>query len=373
MQTVLLIVNSPKFFLSHWLGIALASRAMNMDIQIATRYEDGEIEKIESYGFKVHIIPLSRSGLNFISEFYLLLKLIKIIRQVRPSTVHLITIKPVIYGGIASRICRIPNVVAAVTGLGYVFLNKGKSSVLLRSIVKFLYKISLSYRKVTVVFENNEDRSNFIILGIIKEKRCVVVDGAGVDLNSYPHLPDPPKPVKIIFASRLLKDKGILELLESIEACMTLNVEAEFVIAGDLDSENPASLTEEECHSMQRLENLRYLGYRNDIPKLFSESHVVVLPSYREGLPKVLIEAAACGRAVITTDVPGCKHAIVPNVTGLLVEVRNSTSLTNAIINLVNDDAKRIRFGMAARKLAEEKYSLERISEKYVGLYAGNA
>lgn len=369
MQTVLLIVNSPKFFLSHWLGIALASKAKNLDIQIATRSEDNEIEKIESYGFKVHIIPLSRSGLNLISEFYLILKLINIIRQIKPTTVHLITIKPVIYGGIAARICRTPNVIAAVTGLGYVFLNNNKSSVLLKTIVKFLYRVSLAYKRVTVVFENIEDRFNFISLGIINEDKCVVIDGAGVDLSSYPHLPEPPKPIKFIFASRLLKDKGVLELLESIKACESLNIEAKFIIAGDVDPENPASLTEEECHSMQKLHNLQYLGYRNDIPKLFSESHVVILPSYREGLPKVLIEAAACGRAVITTDAPGCKHVILPNVTGLLVEARNSTSLTNAIIKLVNEDVTRVRLGVAGRELAEEKYSLERISEKYTSLY----
>lgn len=369
MKTLLLVVNSPKFFLSHWLGIAVISKEQGFDVQIATAYLDEEIQKIESYGFKVHCIPLSRSGMNLFSEIHLIKKLVKLFRIVGPDIVHLITIKPVIYGGIAARFCGIKNVVAAVTGLGYVFLNTNPSSIILRSIVSFLYKISLSNKKTSVVFENKEDMLNFVTLGLVDKKKCAVINGAGVDLTYYAHLPEPPPPINVIFASRLLRDKGILEFLEATQICFSLDQNISFTIAGDIDPDNPASLTAEEVQLFSQHRNVVFLGFRDDIANLFSASHIVVLPSYREGLPKVLIEAAACGRAVITTDVAGCRHVIIPNITGLLVQPRNAYDLANAIFKLSKDHIMRVQFGIAGRKLAEDKFSLAEVSRMYIHLY----
>ncbi len=369
MNTILLVVNSPKFFLSHWLGIALISKQQGFDIQIATAYLDSETQKIESYGFKVHYIPLSRSGMNLISEINLIRKLFKLFRTINPDIVHLITIKPVIYGGLVARFCGIKKVIAAVTGLGYVFLNTNRSGIILRSVVSFLYTISLSNKRISVVFENKEDMLNFVNLGLVKEKKCVVINGAGVDLTQYTHLPEPPLPIRVIFASRLLKDKGIFEFLEAAQICLSLNKDINFTIAGNIDPDNPASLTTEEVLLFSQRKNVKFLGFRDDIANLFSASHIVVLPSYREGLPKVLIEAAACGRAVITTDVAGCRHVIIPNVTGLLVQPRNASDLANAIFKLSEDNIMRVQFGIAGRKLAEDKFSLEEVSRMYINLY----
>lgn len=278
----------------------------------------------------------------------------RLLWRIRPDILHLVTIKPVIYGGIAARIAPVKGVVAAVSGLGYVFIAFGFKAALLRGVVSYLYRIALGKENLSVIFQNPDDRKVFTGLRLLDVDKAVLIRGSGVDLDVYPYIPEPPSAVPVVcLAARLLRDKGVVEFAEAAAILKERGVKADFQLIGSVDSGNPASVTEEEIAVWRDRGLVEVLGHRNDVASLFANAHIVTLPSYREGLPKVLIEAAACGRAVVTTDVPGCRDAIDPNVTGLLVPARDAVALADALQSLIDDPALRKRMGAAGRSLAE--------------------
>ncbi|OBP15334.1 hypothetical protein A5320_08195 [Rheinheimera sp. SA_1] len=368
MKKVLIVVNIPKFFISHWLNIALTAQTAGYQVHVATM--DGpEIDQIKAVGLIHHLIPLNRSGRNLYQELTSLWALCRLFRILKPELVHLITIKPVIYGGIAARVTGVRAVLSAVTGLGYVFINQqGKTSGLKR-LVSGMYRYVFGHPNIRVLFENEADCHNFCQSGIVQPDKTVVVHGAGVDLEKFDVLPEPHGRIRVVFAARLLKDKGVVEFLSAAAKLAHLD-HVDFILAGDTDHDNPASLSENELMDIKSTGKVQVLGYCHDIANLFKSSHIIVLPSYREGLPKVLIEAAACGRAVITSDVPGCRHVIVAGQTGLLVPVKNADALAEAIVTLVADDTMRRQFGLAGRQLAESRYGQNQIGHIYMELYS---
>jgi len=367
MKKVLIVVNIPKFFLSHWLNIALMAKARGYQVHIATVMGD-EVAQIEAAGLIHHSIPLSRSGKNLMSELVSLWTMIRLFQKLKPDLVHLITIKPVIYGGIAARLAGVKAVLSAVTGLGYVFINQQGKTSGLKKLVSAMYRYVFGHKNIRVLFENESDRQNFCDNGIVQAEKTVVVNGAGVDLQQFSSVPEPAGKIRVVFAARLLKDKGVLEFLSAAEQLRSLpNIE--FVLAGDTDPDNLASISDAELEQIKLEGHVTVLGFCDDIAGLFQSSHIVVLPSYREGLPKVLIEAAACGRAVITSNVPGCRHVIVDNKTGLLVPVKNADALAQAIAELATNPAKRQQFGAAGRLFAEERYGQQQIGDTYMQLY----
>jgi glycosyltransferase involved in cell wall biosynthesis len=367
MKKILIVVNIPKFFVSHWLDTAHAAKAEGYEVHIATS-AGADVAIIKNAGFIHHTIALERSSKNIIKEFKCIFDLIKLFRNVQPDLVHLITIKPVIYGGIAAKFSGVGAILSAVTGLGYVFINTSSKKFTLAQIVRRLYKSAFSHKNIKVVFENEADQETFVTAGLIPNARTTVIHGAGVRLQEYKHVQEPDDNLTITFAARLLKDKGIIEFLEASNTVKAVR-QVKFRVVGDIDPDNPASITQQELDIFKSVYDVEFCGFRTDIAKIFSESNIVVLPSYREGLPKVLIEAASCGRAVITTDVPGCRHVILPDQTGLLVPVRDSKSLAEAIIKLVDDAELRKRMGTNGRKLAEEKFADTHIAKSYMNSY----
>lgn len=368
-MSILYIVNEPWFFLSHRLPIALAAKAQGYTVHVATRA--GETAKeITALGFIHHEIPLSRSGSSLFGELGSLLAIWKLLRQVKPDVLHLVTIKPVLYGGIAARFAPVNKVVAAVSGLGTLFLAQGAKAELKRKLGGFLYRFALRSKKTTVIFQNPDDRQLLLDLKAVKTKQTVLIRGSGVDLSMHLFFPEDiaSKPV-VTFAARLLFDKGLAEYVAAIELLNSKGVEANYQIVGDIDQGNPTSATAQDIELWRAIPNLSVLGYQKDMAAVFRSSNLVVLPSYREGLPKVLIEAAACGRAVITTDVPGCRDAIEENKTGLLVPVKNAQALARAIEKLVTDSALRVRMGTAGRQLAEDEFSIEQVIEQHLSIY----
>ncbi|WP_158457650.1 glycosyltransferase family 4 protein [Pseudomonas fluorescens] len=368
--TFLMIVNDPAFFISHRLAVAEGVRKAGYKVHIASMNGDA-VKAVEAKGFVHHVLPLSRSGSNPIRELIALFSIWRLLWRTRPDILHLVTIKPVIYGGIAARMAPVKGVVAAVSGLGFIFLLQGFKAALLRKVICFFYRRALGKKNLRVIFQNSDDRNLLTGLGVLKPVKVELIRGSGVDLDQYPYCPEPEAPIPIVcLAARLLRDKGVLEFVEAATILRGRGVKARFQLIGAIDPGNPATITEAEVAVWREAGHIEILGHRNDIAALFASAHVVTLPSYREGLPKVLLEAAACGRAVVTTDVPGCRDAIDPDVTGLLVPVRNAVALADGLQLLISDAGLRQRMGAAGRMLAEREFNLEKVVQQHLDIYS---
>lgn len=368
-RCLLFVVNNPAFFMSHRVPVALAAQRAGYDVHVATM--DGPaVADIQALGMTHHPIPMTRSGKHPLQELGTLLALIRLFRRLRPKVVHLVTIKPVLYGGIAARIARVPGMVAAISGLGFVFLSNSLKMRLVRSVVARLYRLALGHPNSRVIFQNASDRDLLKSLGAVRDGQVVIIRGAGVDLDAYRASPEPAAPpVVVTMVARLLRDKGVQEFVQAARLLRERGVPVTMQLVGGVDAGNPASATQEDVEAWRREGCVEALGERADVPTLYAAAHIAVLPSYREGLPKSLIEAAACARAVVTTDVPGCRDAIEPDVTGLLVPVRDAEALAAAIERLAADAALRRSMGAAGRALAEREFDIRRVERIHVELY----
>lgn len=366
---ILFIVNIDWFFVSHRLPIALEAIKQGYEVHLACSVTD-KLEYLTSHSIIVHDLPVSRSGKKILTELKTLLSIYKIIKEVKPNIVHSVTIKPVIYAGLLNRFSSISNV-SSISGLGYVFSSATLKAKILRFFVVIMYKCAIRKRTDKIIFQNIHDYNILLNYNIFLPENSVLIRGAGVDLEQYQFFPEETKDVaKVIMVSRLLYDKGVAEFVASAKQLKARGVDAEFVLVGDIDLENPNSVTQEDFDKWLGEENVSLLGYRSDISSLFRKSSIVVLPSYYgEGLPKVLIEAAACGRPVVTTDHPGCRDAILVDETGLLIEIKSVDSLANAIECLLEDDELRSSMGVKGRALAEAEYDIKKVVQTHLKIY----
>jgi glycosyltransferase involved in cell wall biosynthesis len=362
------VVNVDWFFLSHRLPIALEAKRQGYQVHIATGLTNKLVE-LQSYGLIVHPLSLNRSSAGLGNALYTLIQLWRVFKTVRPDIVHLVTIKPVLLGGIMARFMGIRSVVAAVSGLGFVFMANGARATVRRWLVGGLYRVALGHHNLKVVFQNPDDRANLSKLANLPDSKVEIIRGSGVDLAKYNRKPLPLGLPVVILAARLLSDKGIREYIHAARLLKHEGVLARFCLVGSIDSANPASLTEVELEQWQKEGVVELWGHHSDMPSVINSAHLVVLPSYREGLPKVLLEAAACGRAVVTTDVPGCRDAIDSNVTGILVPVRNAIALAIAIKSLINDTERCQTMGIAGRELAEKAFDVRQVVNTHLKIY----
>lgn len=367
---ILYIVNVDWFFISHRLPIAIEAKNNGYDVHVACAVTDNS-DYLTKLGFTVHDLPLSRSGVGFFSEVKSIYSIYGLIRKLSPEVLHMITIKPVLYGGLISRFFSVKKRIASISGLGYVFISETVKARFLRYIVVALYRIGLSKINTFVIFQNSSDKALFLKEKIISKEQTFLIRGSGVNLLEYKYHPEPKGKPVVMFLARLLKDKGLIEFLEAAKFLKSQNIDARFVLVGDIDLHNPNSITKEELSLYIKDGTVEAWGYSKHVQEIIPKSNIMVLPSYREGLPKSLIEAAACGRAVITTDVPGCRDAIEKDVTGLLVEPKNVKSLADAIFLLLNNDELREQFGLAGRKLAEQHFDIKDVVNKHMDIYRG--
>jgi len=369
-KKVIFIVNVDWFFVSHRLPIALKAIEAGHEVHLLCAVTDKQ-DYLEGLGIIAHSFDFSRSGKNIFNELGSIYKLYQQIKKIKPDLVHLVTIKPVIYGGIVARLAKVPAVVSAISGLGFLFVkNRGIKTVLLRNMVLFLYRLAMNHDNQRVIFQNPTDRQALVDAGGVQESKTRMIRGSGVDLHEYPMLTEPEGVPVIIMASRLLKDKGVCEFVDAARIVNLNGLKAHFKLVGEPDEGNPESVSSALVQSWQDEGVVSCLGYRSDIAPLFSQAHIVVLPSYYgEGLPKVLVEAAACGRAVITTDMPGCRDAIEPDVTGVLVPARDAKVLADGIERLVNDVSLRQKMGQAGRELAEREFSIDKVVSAHLDIY----
>lgn len=369
-KKLLFIINVDWFFVSHRLPIALAAMEKGFEVHLLCATTD-KVEYLENLGLIIHPFSFSRSGKNIFSEIGCIFGLFAQVKKIKPDLLHLVTIKPVIYGGIVARLLKVPGVVSAISGLGFLFVKReGLKARLLRGAVLSLYRVAMGHANQRVIFQNPVDRQTLLAEGGVKENKTRMIRGSGVDLDEYSISPEPKGLPVIVMASRLLKDKGVCEFVEAARIINSKDVKAHFKLVGEPDSGNPESVTVDQVQSWQDEGLVDCLGFRSDIAQLFSAAHIVVLPSYyREGLPKVLIEAAACGRAVITTDMPGCRDAIEADITGLLVPARDANALAYAIDRLIDNKALRQQMGRAGRDLAEREFSIDNVVNAHLAIY----
>lgn len=367
-KRLLIVVNNPAFFMSHRLPLALGARDDGFDVHVATM--DGPaVAQITGHGLTHHVIPLSRSGGNPLQELNSIWALWRLFRQQRPDVVHAVTIKPVLYAGIAARLARVPAYVAAISGLGFLFLDNSRKGVWVRRVVTLLYRLALGHGNSRVIFQNRNDAEVLQQAGAVRAEQVVLIRGSGVDLSRFRDTDEPSGPPVAIMVARMLRDKGVQEFVDAARLAAGRPNGLRWLLVGSPDPGNPASVTEQDLQGWQAEGVVTWLGERHDIADLYQQSHIAVLPSYREGLPKSLIEAAACGRVVVTTDVPGCRDAIEPGETGLLVPARDALALSQAVQQLAGDAVLRRQMGKAGRALAEQAFDIREVVRRHVEVY----
>lgn len=370
MKKLLFIVNTDWAFLSHRLPIALAAIKAGYDVHIATPITD-KAQILRSHGLIVHPIYLDRKSLNPISNLQSCWQLYRIIKKIKPDIVHAVTIKPVLFGGLIARLLRVPKLIIAISGLGFSHSSTGYGITVVRKTVYTLYRFIFSHPNINVIFQNTDDLAVLAKATGLPPAKTTLISGSGVDLNSYPVLPLPDSKIPIVMmACRLLTDKGLREFASAAKILRTENYSARFILLGDFDPGNPTNLPKCELDKWIADGTIEYWGYQSDMMNILPKAHIVVLPSYyREGLPKILIEAAACARAVITTNMPGCRDAIEPDITGLLVPARNSSALAKAIIQLLDNPVTYRKMGENGRMLAQRKFDIKIVIDKHLTIY----
>lgn len=367
---ILYIVNVDWFFISHRLPIALEAISRGCEVHLACALT-GQRAFLESKGIHVHEVPFVRNDKNILRDIVTVKRLINVVRNVRPDLMHSVTIKPVLYGGIIGRMFGVRAFVAAISGLGFVFVSDTLKARLIKCVVRVLYKLALTHANLKVIFQNPKDAETLSQIIDVKREDLAMIKGSGVDLTGYAFHPEPAAgPVIVTMASRLLKEKGVEEFVAAAKLVKRRGVSAEFWLVGDLDSGNPNSISDTQLSRWREEEDVKVLGFRDDIPDIFSKSHIVVFPSYYgEGVPKVLLEAAACGRPIITTDNPGCAEAVTDGENGVIVPMKNVDKLADAIMNLVDSAEARIEMGQAGRKMAETQFDVAAVVNKHLALY----
>lgn len=367
-RVLLFVVNVDWFFLSHRLCIAQRAMKSGYAVHIATGLTSRKSD-LEALGLIVHPLILSRNGAGLGNALRTALQLWQIFRSLKPDVVHLVTIKPLLIGGIVARLVGVRAVVAAVSGLGFVFTADGMRALLRRKAIGHVYRIALGHRNLKVIFQNVDDLSALRGPANLPLRKITIIRGSGVDLTRFCATPIPGGLPVVMLASRLLGDKGVREFVAAAKLLRQRGTKARFALVGTVDIANPTSIAQTELNAWLAEGAIEQWGHRTDMPATLAEASIVVLPSYREGMPKVLLEAAASARAVVTTDVPGCRDAILPGVSGLLVPAKNQQALASAIDSLLQDPERCKTMGMAGRKLAEEAFDEQAVVEAHMGIY----
>jgi glycosyltransferase involved in cell wall biosynthesis len=365
-RRLLYFVNEDWAFLLNRLPMARAARDAGFEVHVATRVKDGA-PAIEAEGFTLHRIPLQRGGISPLLAIPAILALRQITGRIKPDIAHHSGLQCCVFGSIAAFGKSFPYV-SALTGLGYVFTSATWRTSLLRTILKSVLPWLLNRPGDVVLVQNPDDRAALVDLGI-SEARLVLIPGSGVDTDALQPLPEPDGPITYGFAGRLLADKGIRALVAAHDIVRDQGLEAKLLIAGNPDPANPASVSLEEVNDWSQRPGITWLGHVKDISSLWSRCHFAILPSHREGLPGSLMEAAACGRAMIATDAPGCREIAIQDQTGLLVPIEDPDALAQAITKLAASRELRTRYGDAARQLVVNKLSAKIIGESIVELY----
>lgn len=365
---ILYLVGEDWSFLSHRLPVARAARDAGFDVVVATRVR-GARREIEDEGFRLIPVTLARGGRNPLRDLYTIFELIRIYRREKPDIVHHVALKPVLYGSFAAACARVPAVVNALTGLGYVFLSSDGRARVLRAVLTPLLRVLLNRPGSRLLLQNGDDARLLVAEHVAEAAKIAIIRGSGVDVEAFQPGPEVPGDPVAVLASRMLWDKGIGELVEAAEILKQRGVPVRVLLLGDPDPENPASIPLRRLEAWDREGVVTWRSRVSGMPHILRNCHIAVLPSYREGLPKSLLEAAAAGLPIVATDVPGCREIARNGDNAMLVPAKDAGALADAIERLVRDPELRRKMGWRGRKLAEQEFAEGIVVRQTLDLY----
>ena len=365
---LLFVVNVDWFFLSHRLVLARAARDAGLHVTVAAA-DTGHAAEVRAEGLDFVPLRLTRDGTGIGGELAALVSLGRLYRRLKPDLVHHVTIKPVLYGSVAAKLRPGMGVVNAISGLGWVFSSGGGSGAL-RTVAQGAYHTALGGARTRTIFQNPEDRDEFVRKGLVRAGSTVLIRGSGVDPVRFRPAPEPPGQPIVMLASRMLWEKGVGQFVDSARELRGRGVNARFVLVGRADDENPTGVPEAQLKAWVDEGVVEWWGNRGDMHDVLAQAAVVALPTfYKEGLPKVLLEAAASGKPLVATDIPGCREIVRPDVNGILIPPRDVPALTAALARLLAAPELRARLGAASRAVAEAEFTEARVVGQTLAIY----
>jgi len=363
---LLYLVTEDWYFLSHRVPMALAAQRAGYEVHVATNV-DADGEAIKAYGFELHPVPWRRGSMNPFYRLDVILRLRRLYRDLRPALAHHVALEPSVMGSMAA--IGLPVIcLNALAGLGFAFTSRTAKARVSGSFARLLLRNLLRRRQNSSLVQNADDRATLIDLGI-DSTHIFTIAGSGVDVDYFKPMPEPKGPITAAFVGRLLDDKGVRTLIAAHEILRRQGRPVRLLLAGDPDPANPASISLAEIERWKQIPDVAVLGHVDDISSVWAAAHIAVLPSRREGLPKSLLEAAACGRPIVATDVPGCREIARQDVNALLVPADDANALADAISRLAQDADLRHRFGVQGRVIVEREFSDKKIGADIVALY----
>lgn len=365
---VLFLVTEDWYFLSHRLPMARAARDAGFRVAVATRVGEAA-QAIVAEGFEVFPLRLRRRGAGIGGELVAIAELVMLYRRLRPAIVHHVALKPAVYGSLAARLAGIGAVVNSVAGLGYAFIGREFKARLLKTAMLTAFRMLFRGRNRWVVVQNHDDYRLFVDNHLTAPERTLIIRGSGVDTDAFQMRDEPPGPLRVALVARMLWDKGVGEAVAAARRLRQWQVPVRLVLVGAPDPANPKSIPEAELRRWQDEGVVEWWGHRADIAEVWRQCAIAVLPSYREGLPKSLLEAAACGRPMVATDVPGCRELVRHEGNGLLVPAQDAEALAHAVRRLAEDAALRQSLGAHARRDVESHFSATTIARQTAALY----
>lgn len=368
-KQTLIYVSNTSWYLYNFRLPLLTSMVREGWRVLAVAPKDHYSYKFKDFGIEFVHIDQSRKVLSPLEDLRFACQLFNLYRLERPALVHHFTIKPVNYGSLVARLTGVKGIVNSVTGLGYMFMTPGIIATMLRQGICLFYRLNLTTQKQKAIFQNPDDLSLFLSLGLVKKERTVLIKSSGVDIQKFTPSAEPLGDPVILFSCRMLWDKGTAELIDAIRLLKKWGVKANVVFAGGVDTGNPTAIPEVQLRAWQSEGLIQWLGHQENIEQIYSRSHIVVLPSYREGVPKSLLEAAACGKALVATDVPGCREIVRHGENGLLVSPKTAEPLAMALKTLIENPELRKKMGARSRAIAEAEFSQEKVLTETIAVY----
>lgn len=365
---IIYLINEDYYFLSHRLAIAKAALKSGYEVIVLTNVNKHG-DKIIEEGFRLIPISIKRGGINPLRELKTIIDIFKVYRSEKPDLVHQVALKQVLYGGVAAFFCKDIKIVNLVAGLGSLFVSSHFKDRLIKSIVKSVLKLLLKRPGVFTVVQNPDDKAMLTDSLQIAEESLFLIRGSGVNVERFYFSEEIAPPVVVALVSRMLWDKGIAEFIDAVKQLKAKQIEFSAVLVGDSDNESSKTVTRAELQKWHDDGLIRWMGYQEDIAQVWRSAHVAVLPSYREGLPKALLEAGACGRAIVTTDTPGCREVVQDGVNGFLVPVRDANALALALEKLINNSELRKAMGRKSRDIVTAEFSDEKVVAQTFDVY----
>lgn len=362
---LMFFVTEDWYFCSHRLPLAIAAKEAGFDVSVVTRVREHG-ERIREAGIRLIPFENDRRTLNPLSLMSTIGRLVALYRRERPDIVHHVALKPVVLGTVAARLAGVRRVINALAGLGWLYSSNSRAAALLGFPVRRVLGRLLS--RGHVIVQNPDDRAWLVGLGV-PGALIHLIRGSGVDIQKFHPMPVVEGVPVVVLVARMLWDKGVGEFVEAARQIRQRGDQARFVLVGTPDSANPASIPKATLQEWAGEGMVEWWGRRNDMAKVLAQAHIACLPSYREGLPMSLLEAAACGLPIIATDVPGCREVVLHGENGLLVPPRNADVLADALSQLIHDPDRRAEMGRYSRDLAVEEFSVGRVISETLSLY----